>query len=577
MSIYEDTNPRELKKLLDEIDTGDSVLPDFQRDFVWEASATQELIISIAQDYPAGSLLRIGNTQNLFPFRAFAGAPRVDRHRPKFLVLDGQQRLTSLYQAFYGVGDHRYYLRVGDLLDGKDFEECIFHLRENHRRARRYADTAIQFRELILPLSVLKGGSSGYLDWAFEAARDESVKARGITVEILKSLDDRWIKTIDRYLFPVVTLNDSTSPEAVCTIFETLNRTGVKLSPFELLTARFFPQKLYLRNLWDDAKATHKIIEDFDIDPYYVLQIISLLCRAAPSCKRKDIFELKKPDIDTWWPRAIKGLADALALLRDHCAVLTPEWLPYNTLIIPLAAVFAKADITKPGVGAANVRLAQWFWCSVLGQTYENAPNSQAAKDVTEVIPWIEGRGDPPEAIASFKFDPRSLRDTTVRQRALYRGLICLVLSSGPKGPLDFYSGARLTSDLVVNKKVDSHHIFPQNYLKNVSPKPSGRLIECVLNRTLIDRETNQRISDRAPSKYLAEILKEYEGDPVRGPQAFNDLLQSHMMPSQPDSPLWRDDFSAFLDWRGKEVWEQIKRVTGVKEEADLIEEEAPA
>jgi uncharacterized protein with ParB-like and HNH nuclease domain len=143
-SMFEDTNPRELKELLAQIHKGEAALPDFQRDFVWEPRATQELIVSIACSYPAGSLLRIRNTQRLFACREFQGAAPLSGHGPTFLVLDGQQRLTSLYQAFYGVGEHRYFLNLRQLLDGVDFEEAIFHLRANHHRTRDYDNFEVQ-------------------------------------------------------------------------------------------------------------------------------------------------------------------------------------------------------------------------------------------------------------------------------------------------------------------------------------------------------------------------------------------------------------------------------------------------
>src|SRR5262245_56460927 len=116
MNIFEDTNPRALKDLLAEIQNRVAVLPDFQRDFVWEAPATQELIVSIANNYPAGSILRVRDTKRLFAAREFEGAPQLNGSPHTFLVLDGQQRLTSLYQAFYGVGEHRYYLDLKKLI-----------------------------------------------------------------------------------------------------------------------------------------------------------------------------------------------------------------------------------------------------------------------------------------------------------------------------------------------------------------------------------------------------------------------------------------------------------------------------
>src|SRR4029453_10155404 len=123
MSLFEDTNPRALKDLLGEIHNRTTVLPDFQRDFVWEPSATQELIVSIANNYPAGSILRVRDSHHAFAPREFEGAPKLNGQRHTFLVLDGQQRLTSLYQAFYGVGEHRYYLDLRKLLEDADFEE----------------------------------------------------------------------------------------------------------------------------------------------------------------------------------------------------------------------------------------------------------------------------------------------------------------------------------------------------------------------------------------------------------------------------------------------------------------------
>src|ERR1700761_5107880 len=103
-NLFEDTPTKELSWLLKQIQEREVALPDFQRDFVWEPGATQELIVSIANNYPAGSILRVRDAQRAFAAREFEGAPPLNGAIHTFLVLDGQQRLTSLYQAFYGVG-----------------------------------------------------------------------------------------------------------------------------------------------------------------------------------------------------------------------------------------------------------------------------------------------------------------------------------------------------------------------------------------------------------------------------------------------------------------------------------------
>src|SRR5207247_7570908 len=120
-----------LRFLLQMIHHREMALPDFQRDFVWDPFATDELIESVISNFPAGSLLRIKNGhQLLFQPRAIEGAPALSKGTtPSYLILDGQQRLTSLYQAFYGVGEHRYYLDLVALEAGKDLEDCAFVLR----------------------------------------------------------------------------------------------------------------------------------------------------------------------------------------------------------------------------------------------------------------------------------------------------------------------------------------------------------------------------------------------------------------------------------------------------------------
>ena len=212
MSLFEDTNPRTLKDLLSEVHSRTMALPDFQRDFVWEPGATQELIVSIANNYPAGSLLRVRDAKRVFAAREFEGALSLDGTKHTFLVLDGQQRLTSLYQAFYGVGEHRYYLDLRKLLNGGDFEEAIFHVRATTKWAKAREDFEVQAKELTLPLSVLKGGAGGFLQWLLHVTNPLPADQRAQMLDALTKINEQWIKTIDDYHFPVVTLSDKTEP-----------------------------------------------------------------------------------------------------------------------------------------------------------------------------------------------------------------------------------------------------------------------------------------------------------------------------------------------------------------------------
>lgn len=565
MSIFEDTNPRALKDLLAEINSKETVLPDFQRDFVWDPAATQELIVSIANNYPAGSILRVRDSYRVFACREIEGAPKLNAHQHTFLVLDGQQRLTSLYQAFYGVGDHRYYLSLSKLLEGMDFEEAIFHERSASKRAKELEHFSVQAEQLVLPLAVLKGGAGGFLQWILKVTNPMVPDQRATMLDALTSIDEMWIKAIDDYHFPVITLAARTTPDALCTIFETLNRTGVKLTVFELLTARFWSQGVNLRQLWDDAVTRYPVISDFQIDPYYVLQAVAIAGRATPSCKRKDVLNLDKQLIVDWWSRAIDGMAVGLQILIDDCGVILPKWMPYQTMLIPLAAVLADVGPLKTAKAGANrEKIKQWFWCSVFGQSYESAANSQSAHDFMALKNWLTA-GTSPSTVAEFQFDPNILREVTPRQRAVYRGIICLVLSNGAR---DFHTCAPITRQLVADEGIDDHHVFPDHYLEAVKGVGSSKLRDCILNRTLIDRTTNQMIGARAPSDYLSEM---------RNTNAFpfEEILSSHRLPVGPQAPYWDDDYEAFLLFRQALIWRDIIRVTGMAASPPVIEAQA--
>jgi len=540
-------------------------LPDFQRDFVWDPFATDELIESIASNFPAGSLLRIKNgSQLLFQPRAVEGAPVLSKDaKPSYLILDGQQRLTSLYQAFYGVGEHRYYIDLAGLESGKDLEDCVFYLRAEDG-SKKYGTIAQQAATLVFPLGKLFS-DGGFSSWVGKVLKERCKDVAGMLdmQARLTSLYEQWVRPIEEYEFPMVTLNEETTGVAVCTIFETLNRTGVKLSVFDLLTARFWAQDLNLRQLWEEARGEESIIEDYEIDPYYVLQIVGLLDPGvdkagnprAPSIKRSAILEMEVEQPRKAWSEAIAGLAAILGILRDECGVLVPGLIPYTTILIPMAAVWASQSKVKgASAGANRIKLLRWFWCSVFGQQYENAPNSQAEKDFAELKLWMRG-GQAPESVTSFSADSLRLRSVKPKQRAVYRGAMALILQNGA---LDFHKRGPITSQLIADKKnpVDDHHIFPRAFL-NKHDVPAA-LRDCILNRTYVDRATNHRLSKRAPSDYFSEIRQKH------GPQETDDLFQTHLLPTGNESPLLEDDFERFLAQREKLLMDLVRRETSV-------------
>jgi hypothetical protein len=322
------TNPEKLDLLLRQIDSKRLAVPDFQRDFVWDGAAIQDLLVSVALEYPAGSLLFLKQqAASQFKSREFTGAPPLDDAEPSELVLDGQQRLTSLYLAVYGKGDYRYFVNFQGLLDGEDLELCIFHLPEK-RAAPIIASLQTQARDLFFPLPALyDGGFEQWLDEVIELREgaDEGLDGKKLKKD-LRDVFRQYVKPIQDYEFPVVDLPGETSIDAVCKIFETLNRTGVKLTVFELLVARFYAKGIDLRKQWDDAREQYEILDEFGVDPYWLLQSISLRAtKPTPAAQRGDVLKLDKTAINAHWDAAVEGGAKALELLRDE-GILTAKW-----------------------------------------------------------------------------------------------------------------------------------------------------------------------------------------------------------------------------------------------------------
>jgi hypothetical protein len=542
MSIFE-TNPRSLKLLLNQIQGGELALPDFQRDFVWDPHAIEELIESIMRNYPAGSLLLLKHGGDGFQVREFEGAPSLKSSMgTSYLVLDGQQRLTSLYQAFYGCGEHRFYLNIRELIEGGDIEAAVWHESEKKAERRGLEKIGYQAEHLTCPLKFVMGdGFDSWIDSVMELRPEKDEAARELRSQ-LRQVNKEWIQPILDYQFPVVTLGEKTPLDAVCTMFETLNRRGVKLTVFELLMARSFANNVSLRQLWDKAVSDNSVLSQFDADPYYVLQVISLLC--GKSIKRSEILNLEPKVIQNHWLAATNALVESFEFLRRNCGILSPGILPYQTMVVPMAAVWAKTtDIKGPQEAVRKEKFEQWFWASVFAQVYENGPTSRAVSDYKELESWMRGGDKEPFALRALYFNPDMFFEITPKQRALYRGTIALVTANGA---LDFHKAEKLTFDYLEKNKVDDHHIFPQNYLKKHGDTSK---VNCVLNRTLIDKITNIRISDKAPSDYLEEVETEV------GKKNLQKILASHLIPFE---SLESDDFDEFLRARSRILMEQL-------------------
>jgi hypothetical protein len=524
-------------------------------------------VVPVARDGPKAEQLVRGHLPlEYVPRPADRTGANLDSQKliPDYLVLDGQQRLTSLSLALNGRGDHLFFADLVRLA-GADVEGGIFPLRRSDAQRYGFDRRETQWERSVFPLSAVMGVQQDsfwfedYVEFHVQRGEDREAMRRR-----RRFLEETYVDGLKNYRFPVVELPAHTELEAVCQIFEMLNKTGVRLTVFDLLTAKFWPKGLHLREELASARDEYPLLgrDEFDVESTFLLQAVSLL--RSGGCKRGDLLAIDREDFETDWKRVCAGASEALVLLRSECGVLTRQWLPYAALFPALFAIAARIrEMSGPAVASAWEKIKQWFWCCVFGQRYEGPVNTLNAADFRQLSEWIKDNDRVPEAVTTFSLEELELRTVERKRSAVYRGVICLTIVNGAR---DFYTGHRLTVDLLKdpNKRVEDHHIFPSGHLR----KPPGRRPpeNSILNRCLIGYETNRTILDKAPSRYLAEIETRV------GVDALESILASHLIPMSNAGNIRADDLDRFLAARERLLLGAIAGVTGA-----IVRQEAPS
>lgn len=565
-----------LSGLLPDIHAHKAALPNFQREWVWDPTMVKDLIISVANRYPAGSLLTMPNAGNTFALRPFSGSGSPLKTTPTLMILDGQQRLTSLYQALFsknGINDasggtHFIYLDVKKLTDHETvasqsedvFADCVFTvpvnrhgLRLRYKGLRDYDDISTFDEEIehgTLPLYTVFNPED-FGKWRDRFIQQRANRDYDRLMELLEEWDQEvapWITRIRDYRFPVIELNRDMELHAICHIFEKVNSTGVPLTVFELCTAILWAKGLRLNDKWQASRErlTHDQVLRMQgpIEGAMFLQVISLLSslkrkRASPdsriavNCRREDLLKLQKETVEEWWDTAETAYRDASKFMESQ-GIIAQRVLPYSTLLLPLAAImgFLKTELGNAKYSQAWPKLERWYWCSVFAQRYSSSVEATASVDLEQVVTWIEG-GDEPEAVRTFTFAADRLQDYTNIRSAIYKGILCLIARNGAK---DFGGEGTLSVNLYYDSQQDHHHIFPANALGQLGIKDWR--VNSIVNKTLIGASMNRSIGGRLPSAYV-ETMKSRLGE-----ERTHSILRSHLIsPETLEANGWEDFF----------------------------------
>lgn len=513
-----------LKELLTAAHEHRLVLPQFQRDFVWQPAMVLKLLNSIFNGYPIGSLLLMENNDN-YQYRRVEGAPSgadADPHDIR-LILDGQQRVTASYRAFFG-GDEtvsnagRYYFNYGEFVrlleSGTEIEpselEALFTFKRRVEIAKGMGTAAKEIDQQFLPLDCVLHSARGvsYVEWLDQhtflhatgdrAKFDKLSKIKGI-------FQQHYIERVTSYQVSYELIRRDTNPDVICTIFETINTTGVKLTVFDLLVAKCFKIDLKLRDELEAFLSTDDYALRFQSEVDAVEQIavtqlpkiISLL--NSSECRRGDILGLKNEQVKNHWKLALVGFSKALSFLHQNCGVVALWLLPSADIVAPLAAALAQFD--KSVLNAKRNEILQWYWACVFGRYFSGAPDTKVAKTFRELRDMMSGvvSIQNVDAVKSIRLQASDVREAT-KQTSLYKGILSLIVALGAE---DIGIERRKLCDLRVGD-IEDHHIFPQKFLANYRIK--GSHSNAILNRMPMWKGTNNVISSVGPEKYFLDL-----------------------------------------------------------------------
>ena len=587
------SNDTAIAEILKSIDKGSNQLPDFQRGWVWDDERIRALIASITNSYPVGALmfLEYGGDSVRFKYRTFTGAPdEAKMTNPEILVLDGQQRLTSIYNAMFCRKpvptqtakkekiERFYYLDIPLCLSSStDREEAIVSMPADRVRRKDFFAREIdldlsvkekEFENHHFPLNIV------YDPIAAQMWMNDYQKHHNYDPEILQQYAQftaNILMPIQAYKVPVITLSKDTPKEAVCQVFENVNTGGVSLTVFELVTAAFAADNFPLRDDWygseDDDGDREQGRYDYMREKNKLLSVISdvdflvsmtLLTRyhlkkndeAAPaiSCKKQDVLKLELSDYLKHKDELTEGFVAAANFIGEQ-RIFKARDLPYTTQFIPFSVLFT---LLKKRTNDVIVRdkLSRWYWCGILGEMYGGANETRYANDVTGVMAWLDG-GEEPDTIARANFHSIRLLSLQSRLSAAYKGVMALILKSKAQ---DFISGKEMDFTAFLDENIDIHHVFPRHYCEG--KKIDKRKWNSIVNKTPLSSGSNRIIGGNAPSIYLKKIEK----DGRVTEEALDKFIATHALNA---AHMRANNFEDFFIHRAKSLLTLISAAMG--------------
>lgn len=534
--------------LINDIEVGRIKIPQFQRDFVWTKEKSAHLLDSIIKGYPIGTLILWQTQERLRSIRNIGGAELPEPPVGQFVnyVLDGQQRLTSLFASIRGL----LVEREGRVID---FSEL-------------YIDLCANEHERIVITDISERDQSEYIKIRnlIEFNFADIARYKNESIERMQRYRDR----ITGYNFSVISVPDA--PIDIATeIFTRINEGGKQLSVFEIMVAKMF-----------DASRNFDLSEKYDafvderlrdvgyetISSTTLLQLMAVLLTKTKECKGQQILNLNREEFIDAWPQAIDAFERAIDYFRTYFRIPVSRLLPYNALLIPFAYFFYHHR-DRP-IGDKQRYLTDFFWRISLSGRYASSLESKIAQDIKRIDVILDGKQ--PEYDFPVNCSPQFIRENgTFRTSSSYtKALLCLLVYFEPTS---FRDNARILIDNTWLKQANSknyHHFFPRAFLRRQGIDEV--FANHIANITIVDDFLNKReISAQPPSQYM-NIFR-------RANNNISETMRRHLIDADSES-IKNDDYEAFInercEWFSRELIARVIQQTIDQEKMTLPIEE---
>ncbi|MBC8727044.1 DUF262 domain-containing protein [Paraburkholderia sp. UCT2] len=476
-----------IRKMLDAVVSGEIRIPAFQRGFVWEMDRVAYLLDSIYKGYPFGSLLFWRTKQQLTTERSLGTftlpVPQVDY--PIDYVLDGQQRLTSIFTVFQTE-------LVAEV--NPDWADIYFDL-DASDNAQDSVFVAISEGDEIdksryFPMNVL-------FDSVKYRASTEHLKPEQI------ALVDRLQEKFKEVSIPVQVLK-SEDRSIVAIVFERINHLGVALDTLQLLSAWTWSDDF---DLLEKFKELREELSDFGFagvgdDADLVLSCVAGILTGEPGPEK--LLELNGAEVRAQFSTVENGIRGAIDFLRTQLKVVHLKLLPYPSMLVPLAVFFAEPDGKEVVYGGQTYQtIKRWFWRTCFSARYTSQTRKTTINDIEQMVKLKAGQPNTLDNI-DVVVKPEFFQSSFRVGAAATKTFVLLLANNDPRSLL---SGKNIELDKVLQRynRSEFHHIYPRAFLREINVPDTQ--INVLGNFCFLSAAENKNIGRKRPSAYLGDLV----------------------------------------------------------------------